>query len=649
MFNYADVALDIPVQDGIFTYRIPNLNSFKVGCRVMVNFQNQEVEGIIVSISNLEPNYECKEILNSIDSFPIVTQEQINLAYWMKDFYLSQLGVCLWKMVPKLNTKGFKEKKFQYQFHSSIELNQKQNEIINSISKDLNKSSHHLIHGITGSGKTEIYIRLIQNFLTYTNSQILYLIPEIGLSFQIADKLRSTFGEDVLVIHSSITPKEKSNAYLNILNGNARLVLGTRSSIFSPFSNLGLIIMDEEHDSSYKENSNPRYHTRQIGFQRSKYHNAIFLMGSATPSVETYYRAKSKLYNFHEILQRANPEAKLPKVNLVKKLSKKEIISSELIYRIKMNLDQKHQTILLVNRRGHSPILYSEEKNDFIYCDHCSSRLCSHLGGNVLCHLCGKSYSLQSLKNQYGEKITLLGAGTQKVEEFLLTHFPDSKVERLDQDVTSKKDKFADTIQRFAKREIDILTGTQLISKGFDFPNVSLVGILQSEVGLGMPDFRSGERVFSLLTQMSGRSGRSEVPGEVFIETEIPDHYVFQFAKNHDYKSFYHEEIQLRETLSFPPFSNYIRLVTRSKKEEDSSKAMQMIGELLNQTSPEIWEVLGPSPCPFYKIDSNFRNHLIIRTQDPEKSKKTLNEILKSMNLPKSVYLEIDIDPIDLV
>ncbi|EQA61597.1 replication restart helicase PriA [Leptospira alexanderi] len=647
MIYYAEVAFDLPIEEDTFTYEV--LPNTQVGVRVLVKLRNREEEGIIVSIHQNEPNYKVLPVVKIIDKTPIVLREQIDLAYWMKDQYIASLGECIYKMIPA-GRRQVKLEAFPSDSEGKpVKLNEEQEVAYQNILSTFGRTAVHLLFGITGSGKTEIYIHLIQKALETPNRSVILLVPEISLTFHIIRKLELIFPGQLAVLHSALKISEKFKAYNELLNGKKRVAVGTRSAIFAPVSNLGLVIIDEDHDSSFKEHSNPRYHARQVAMQRCKTNNAVLVMGTATPSLEIYHLAKEKKIYLHTLTKR--PEGVLPPtVRIVENQKESNVISSELSFEIKRRLDKKEQVILLLNRRGYSPLIHSPSTSSYVPCPNCTTNLCYHKKGTAICHLCGHTENLDSLEKRMGERFTLKGTGTQKLEENLLEAFPKARVERLDQDSIQDRSLLNEVLSRLLEREIDILTGTQMIAKGLDASQVTLVGVLNAGIGLGLPDFRANERVFSLLTQVAGRAGRSKLKGEVIIETNVPDHPVIQMATSQNYIQFYESEIPVRKELFYPPFSRLVRIVSRSKDEKISLETIELVFGVLKKFFPSKDTILlGPAPCPFYRIDSNFRNHIILKTTSPSDWREIFKKEIRPLKLSKKVYLEIDFDPLDLV
>ena len=648
MISYAEVCLNVPIfENDTFTYQI--IKPVQIGMRVLVEFNSRVEEGIVLKIHFNEPNYKTKEIKKVIDSFPIVTPKQIELAYFMKDFYLGALGECLHKMFPsgKLLKKK-KEKKIEEK-RDLYKLNLEQETAYNNIKKDFGTYSNHLLFGITGSGKTEVYIHLIHYLISTTKKNVLFLVPEIGLTFHTIKKLNEVFPNDVTILNSSMKISEKFYSYVQILENKKRILIGTRSAIFSPLSNIGLIIIDEEHDSSYKENSTPRYHSRQIAMKICKDSNAILLLGSATPSLEVFYHSLNGKIKIHYLKKRAVSKT-LPQIHIEEKFyAKNNPIGSKLAFAIKQTLEKKEQVILFLNRRGYSPLLYNREEKENISCPNCTFSLCYHSSNKAICHLCGYNTDFETVNAYYNYKVELMGFGTQKIEEFILNEYPDAIIERLDQDAAKNKNRMSEVLSRLYDGKIDILIGTQMISKGLDSSKVSLVGVLNANIGLGLPDFRASERVFSLLTQVSGRAGRSGLKSDVIIQTPDKENPVLQLAAYQDYEKFFNYELHYRKSLHLPPFSRIVRFVSRSKKEELSEDVIMDVHKVLVEKNKDKNEILGPAPCPFYKIDNNYRNHIVIKTNSLNYWKEIIREFIIPLKIHSKAYLEIDFDPMDLL
>jgi primosomal protein N' (replication factor Y) len=634
----------------VLTYSIPNnTKSLARGIRVEVEVRGRKMLGIVEDSHFNEPNFKTSEILRVIDKEPVLSEEQWKVAEWMEKTYLAGKGESLFRMLPQ-GRRLIREEEPEIQVDlDRKELNPEQKKAYEEISGQITLGhSVHLLFGITGSGKTEIYIRLMQDVLKNSDKGIIFLVPEISLTFHIIKKLEKIFPQDLALLHSGLKTSQRFRAYQALLKGEKRIAVGTRSAIFAPVQNPGLIIIDEEHDGSYKENSSPRYHTRQIAHFRSKLNSGVLVLGSATPNIETYHLAETGKIFLHKLTHRAVQNSKLPEVKIVQKKESEGAVGFELLNELKSQKQRGEQSILLLNRRGYSPLIYSTKDKKFIECPNCSTNLCYHRSGIVQCHICGHRESLDKLRSLH-ERIEFLGVGTQKLEDFLVENLPGSKIERLDQDSSKNQEVLTGVLSRLYKGDLDILTGTQMIAKGLDVPKVTLVGVINANQGLGVPDFRAGERVFALLTQVSGRAGRSNLQGRVIVEAQDPNHPVIQRAMRQDYLGFYNEEIHFRKQMNLPPFSRLVRLVVRSTEEERSMAEIQRIDGILRGYKEASVQILGPSPCPFYKIDKYFRNHILLKSKSLDPSREMVQKLRTEWKSKPKTYLEIDFDPVDLV
>lgn len=650
MIQYADVVLDIPMDREVLTYRIPDTSKTVVrGLRVEVEVRKRKLIGIVRDVHYIEPNFIAKPILKIVDSQPILNDEQWDMAEWMQKTYMAGLGESLFRMIPQ-GRRLIREKEMDLEVDTEFKsLNHEQALAYQAISADIGKKhSSHLLFGVTGSGKTEVYIHLMRDVIENTDRSVIFLVPEITLTYHIIKKLQTIFPKDLALIHSALKTSERFRAYQSLLRGEKRIAVGTRSAIFAPVTNPALVILDEEHDGSYKENSSPRYHARQVAHYRAKKSGGVLVLGSATPNIETYYLACSKQIFFHKMQKRAVSQASLPDVRIVSKQDREGAVGFELMQALKKQIEKKEQAILLLNRRGYSPLIYSSEEKTFIGCPNCSTNLCYHKSGVAQCHICGHKESMEKIKSTH-KKVDLIGTGTQKLEEYLLENLPNAVVERLDQDSSRNQEILSGILTRLYQGDLDILTGTQMIAKGLDVPNVTLVGVVNANHGLGVPDFRAGERVFALLTQVAGRAGRSNKKGYVIIEAHDPKHPVLVRAMNQDYEGFYQEEIQFRRQMLFPPFVRLLRLVLRCTDEETAKMEIEKIAMIIRSCREGSVQVMGPSPCPFYKIDKYFRNHILLKTKTHEPTRRIVTAIQNEWKAGKNMYLEVDFDPLDLV
>lgn len=652
--RFADVFIGYPI-DTTFTYAIPLHMNVPSGVRVRVDFNNRIVTAFVHRVHSQRPEHKTlKEIISVIDKSPIFDSRLIELSKDISSNYICSVGEVLAMALPsgqKLSSRY--EDRLIQSGEKCIELTEEQKTIYDDIINSYEgKNYFHLIFGITGSGKTELYIELANKIIRDGRSAI-YLVPEIALSSQIAERLYSAFGDELIVYHSHLSQNQRLNNWIRFYNGNARIALGTRSAIFLQCPDLGLIIIDEEHDGSYKEHSTPRYHARRVAYYRSITENTILVMGSATPSIETLYAAEKNILKLHKLRTRYG-DAILPKIDIVKISPKKGsgMLSSKLMLHSKRSLDRGEQIIYLLNRRGFSPLVLCNNCSAVLDCPHCNISMNYHNSGKMLCHYCGYSRIFPERCPDCGsEEMIKLGTGTQKIEDIINNVFTNSRVFRLDQDSSRRKNTVYDLINKMRQGEIDILLGTQMVAKGFDFLNVSVVGVLLADIGLNLPDFRSSEKIFSLLTQVAGRCGRGNTPGRVIIQTIDEKNSIFNYLRNHDYLGFYRHELSMRRMLNYPPFSRIARLLVRGKREP---RVVEMINALKAELEHSIdvcngaIDILGPSSAPLSKIGNNYRYHIILKSKNMEELKKIIRAT-KNVVTGKGVYLEIDIDPYDIL
>lgn len=646
--TYADVYVGYPVE-GSFTYAVPEGMDAREGMRVRVNFKNRQVTAFIRRIHSEKPSFTgIKEIQKLIDEEPIFDSRLVGLAEYAALNYLCTAGEVMAMALPSGQSHANRYKiPFAEQKKKDIELTGEQREVYNNILGD--KGRFHLIFGITGSGKTEVYIELAKSIIKQGKS-VIYLVPEITLSSQIFERLYNVFGNDLIVYHSHLTANQRLHSWKRFYSGEVKIAVGTRSAVFLQCPDLGMIIMDEEHDGSYKEHSTPRYHARRVAYQRCKTENAVMVMGSATPSIESLYAAEKNVFRLHNLKGRFG-NAVLPEIEVVKVNPKngEDMLSPRLMLYTKRAVDAGNQVIYLLNRRGFSPLVLCDDCGSVVKCPHCEISLNYHRHGKMLCHYCGYSRNPPEICPECeSENMIKLGAGTQKVEDAVNEAFPGASVFRLDQDSAGRKGAVYGLVERMGTGEIDILLGTQMVAKGFDFHNVSIVGVLLADIGLHLPDFRASERIFSLLLQVSGRCGRGNVPGKVIIQALDDNHYLFNYLKNHDYYGFYKYELSMRKALSYPPFSRLARLLVRGKNEEKVVETINRLKSALEKEMSGSITLLGPSPAPFMKISNNYRHHIILKSGNLEELRKTIKRARDSVAV-KNVYIEIDIDPYDIL
>ena len=563
-------------------------------------------------------------------------------------------NACISKMVNEgVLIENLKKKKRQVEIEAKVSkeivLTPYQDNAVNAV---LNANAKtFLLHGVTGSGKTEVYMHIIKTVLNSGKTAIM-LVPEISLTPQVVGLFKGRFGDDVAVLHSKLSMGERFDEWYRIYNEEAKIVIGPRSAVFAPIKNLGVIIIDEEHDSSYLSDSNPRYYTHEVAEFRSKANDCPLVLGSATPNLDTYYKAKNGEYELLELPTRAN-QKEMPKVEIVDMCAEfrggnKTPFSEKLLAQLSATIERKQQAILFINRRGFSTFLMCRECGYIPKCESCDVSLVYHRDDNELkCHYCGKRYRVITRCPECGsEEIKLGNAGTQKVCADLKEYFKDVPIFRMDNDTTSTKDAHAKILGEFGKTKPAILVGTQMVAKGHDFPEVSLVGILDADLSLFFNDYRANERTFQLITQVAGRAGRSEIEGKVVLQTYFPKHFVYNLVANYDFKRFYEKEINLRETTLFPPFSKVLRILVTSEKEDiarDKTHELFIKMKEFRMKRKEDFYFLEAMKAPINKIKDKFRFQIVTRFS-AENSREIIDEIFKMVEDVQSKNLQIFIE-----
>lgn len=546
-----------------------------------------------------------------------------------------------------------KEENYRYNLINEekikFNLNEEQQKVYKEIFNFINTNETFLLYGVTGSGKTNVYMKVIEDVIKNNKTAIL-LVPEISLTPQIIKRFTSYFS-NIAVLHSGLSDGEKYDEWRKINEGKVNIVIGARSAIFAPLKNIGVIIIDEEHSQTYKQENNPRYNAIDIAKERCKYHNCPLILGSATPSLESFARAKKNVYKLLELKNRYNNNT-MPKVEIIdmnKEFKKASgYFSNTLIDQIKETLERKEQVILFLNRRGYSSFLTCSSCGYVEKCPNCDISLTYHKSSNMLrCHYCGYATKRKKLCPKCQEEFKDYGIGTEKVEEELKSLIKDAKIIRMDVDTTTTKNAHGKIINSFLEEKYNILVGTQMIAKGLDFPNVTLVGVLNADIGLNFPDFRSSETTFSLLNQVLGRSGRGNKEGKVLIQTFNPEHYAITYTKNHDYLGFYNEEMKIRKILKYPPYYYICSIKIISKDYNLASKSSYDVVNYLKQNiKNEI--ILGPSVCNVFKLNNNYRFQIIIKYKDVNNILEYLTNIEHHYFNKKDIKVEIDFNPLKL-
>lgn len=522
-----------------------------------------------------------------------------------------------------------------------------------SVIKEFNESPDQvfLLEGVTGSGKTEVYLSLSEQVLNQGKS-VLMLVPEISLTPMMVEYFLHRFKDNVAILHSDLTPAEKYDEYRKIAKGECRVVVGVRSAIFAPLKNIGLIILDEEHTESYKQDTLPFYHAREVAIMRGKYNHAKVLFASATPSLESRARGQKNVYHMLYLKKRINNQ-KLPTTKIVNMLDYKNIDRDSYIFShalreaIHQTLAKNEQAILLINRRGFSTHVNCRECGYVFKCPTCGIALTYHKSDNMLkCHHCDYVEPFPEMCPECGSRhILKTGFGTEKIQEEVERLFPSAKTLRLDSDSAKNKTKIPETIEAFRKKEANILIGTQMIAKGHDFPDVTLVGIVLADIGLSMPSFRSNERAFQLITQAIGRSGRKEKPGLAIIQTYMPSHYAITFAARQDYELFYRKEMEMRKVQFYPPYSYLTSVTVRGRNEESVIENTYQIVDFLNDEFLDEAQILGPT-TPYIPVDMGFHlRSILLKYRNPEKARKILNKMLELFASNNQYELFVNVDP----
>lgn len=665
--KFLDIVLNVPINQA-FTYSF-NENSEEnselkpeIGKRAEVKFGNKKMIGFITAIYEKIPEHcavnieKIREINRILDKEPLFNKELFDIALWISKYYLCTIGESLSAMIPS----GKRESYIPgFSFNSEITVGIKKNlsdeqkfaveKIIES--SKLNKETFHYLYGPTGSGKTEVFLQAAEALLKIGKG-VIYLVPEIGLTGQVVESVINRFGNTAAILHSGLTPSQKLAEWKKILNKEARIVIGARSAIFAPVPDLGMIIIDEEHDSSYKSGNTPRYHARQTAMFRAAKLKIPLVMGSATPSVEAWHLMNTGKLIKHTLSKRLsggeNPKIKIIDLNLT---SSNGAISDELQSEIEKTLSQKKQTILFLNRRGFTHFFRCSSCGFEMKCKNCSVSMTFHKSENKLrCHYCGySSIPPSSCPNCGSLDIGYSGFGTEFIEAETIQKFPNAKIVRVDTDSVTKKGELQEKIEDFKKGKYDIMLGTQMVSKGLNFPNLQTVGIILADTAIHLPDFRATERTFSLITQVAGRAGRFFPDGKVFIQTYNPDNVAISYACNSKINSFYEYEINQRNLLRFPPFSRLIRLVFRSMNAQNAYNTAKEACNLIENLKIPGVEILGPAECPISKIASNFRFQLLLRGEKLLPLQKAAHKLIFEYKHTQQVYIEVDVDPVSIL
>lgn len=664
--KFAQIAISLPV-DRIFHYSIPEkyAGTVETGKRVFVPFQNRKLIGYVVGFAEHAEVADVKEIIDVIDNEPIINEEMLKLTKWIKDNYFCSWGEAIGAVIPG----GIKGGKLSIgsrikDSHIEIEnfppssphvLTGEQAHALKAIVERIEKNEYRtfLLHGITASGKTEVYLQAIGRVLERGKGAIV-LVPEISLTPQTIERFISRFGDRVAVLHSKLTPAKHFLEWKKVKDGKADIVVGARSAIFSPIKNLGIIIVDEEHETTYKQDDVPRYHARDVAEERARLNACPLILGTATPSLESYYKARAGEYKLINLTKRIE-ERLLPKVKIVdmrmelatrKKIA---IFSRVLLDAIEKTLAAGKQAIIFLNRRGFSTFVNCKSCGLVLKCKRCDTVLVYHFDQKKLvCHYCNYTQAPPDIcpKCRSGY-IRYFGLGTERVESEISHNFSHARIARMDSDTTVKRGSHDRILEGFKSGSVNLLVGTQMIAKGLDFPEVTLVGVVSADVSLNLPDFRASERTFNLLTQVAGRAGRGESGGEVIVQTYAPSHYAILAAAKHDYEKFYAEEIVSRKELLFPPFINLVKVTVRARNDELTLKSAESLTDAI-KTGDRSLLVAGPAPAPISRMRGYFRYNIILKSKDRIAMCNLLRSVLGKFKRPHGVLIAVDVDPISM-
>ena len=650
----------------------------QVGSRVEVMFGNKKATGIITAVFDELPKdlsfdpKKIRKILRVLDERPLLSAELLDLGRWISNFYLCPIGEALCSMIPGAKREGdagaFSSVDAD-SFEGKNQLSEEQAAAVEAITGASVKGKeggqdaclYHYLYGATGSGKTEVFLSAAEKILQ-KGAGVLYLVPEIGLTPQVVSAVTRRFGNTAAILHSLLTSAQKLGEWKRIINKEARVVVGARSAVFAPIPDLGLIIIDEEHDASYKSGNSPRYHARQVAMRRASKLRIPLVMGSATPSVEAWKAIEEKQFLCHRLTKRLSG-GKMPIIAALD-LSRQKMngaISVPLEEEIRQTLKEKRQAILFLNRRGFNHIFRCNACGFEVKCKNCSVPMTYHKAQNrLVCHYC--SYSTEPFRvcPQCGSvDIGFSGFGTEFIESEARSKFPNARVLRLDTDAISKKGELEEKIAAFKKGDYDILLGTQMIAKGLNFPSLKLVGVILADTSLHLPDFRAAEKTFSLITQVAGRAGRFFPDGKVLVQTYSPNNPAVYCACHSLPKDFYEQELSTRRLLNFPPYSRLLRLVFRSMVQSDAEAFAADAYKILSQelealqakhlSNSKETEILGPSECPLAKINSNYRNQILLRGPSVTVLQKIAASLIYGYRAKAGVYIEVDVDPVGLL
>lgn len=661
--SFVQVAISVPVRQP-FTYKIPQGMDVKIGDRLFVPFGKRNVVGFAIGKTTKGEEIKIKEILEKPDAEQVFTEKMVELIKWMADYYFVPVGEMFRSAIPNLLLKNSKRKRRMlnnieetiidgaFYSESNVVLTDEQDKVYNELRKSVLDFGFNttLLHGVTGSGKTEIYIRLFEDVIGQGRS-VIFLVPEIGMTPQTVGRITSYFKDKVSVYHSDLTDARRLHEWNRMKNGGAQIVVGTRSAVFAPFKKLGLIVVDEEHDPSYKQDENPRYNGRDTAVMRAKIEGISCILGSATPSIDSFANFKKNKYRYLSLSGRPTG-VKMPEVEIVdmKEAPRGVNLSPQLIGEMAAARNRKEQSMLFINRRGFASFVLCEECGTPLNCPNCNITLAYHRSENCLmCHYCDtRVREFSRCKKCGSHRLKMFGSGTEKIEDEIRSIFPDAIIERLDRDVTSKSGARSKVLSKMKLGQIDILIGTQMITKGHDFPNVSLVGVLDADLSLNFPDFRAAERTFQLITQVAGRAGRSNQIGKVVVQTYMPEHYSIQSAGRHDFFEFCNNELPAREELSYPPFGKIILIKISGTNGAKVGKFAQYLVDKAKKD--KALSILGPTQAPIARLRNKYRWQILLKSKNIDVLRRSAEAFIRlSERPPSGIKVAVDVDPINML
>ena len=648
--EYLELVFSRPFAGSLSYLSIDDSPAF--GRRVYAMLGRKKLTAYVIAESSSPPDLpahiRCRPIEGFIDEEAVFNQDLIALARWMSQAYMCSLGEALAAMIPK----GKRSRAFSVLMNTTEEifprpeqLSVEQAKAVTAITSQ--RQGNFYLYGITGSGKTEVFLRAAEQTLAEKRG-VIYLLPEIALAHQLVDIIHHRFQTQSAVLHSGLSASQRIAEWRKILKGEAQFVIGVRTAIFAPLESIGLIIIDEEHESSYKSDATPRYHARQVAMFRAGKHTARLVMGSATPSVEAWHHTqKGTFYGLR--LNRRLAAGALPQLEVVNMRGSRRSLSDKLIAEMRQTLEEGRQILLFLNRRGFGYFYHCRSCGADFSCIRCSVSLTYHKDRQrLICHHCGYQNTAPQSCSECGSlDLGYSGFGTEKVEEDVQSCFPSFKLARLDADSTKTKGVLESRLWEFRQGSIDILIGTQMVAKGLNFPGVALVGIILADSSLHLPDFRSFEKTFALITQVAGRAGRYRADGRVILQTFSPEHHIIRQAAAQDVDGFYARELIQRRELKFPPFNRFLRILVRGKNEDRVWALAQQLAEKVRSllSSLPAAELLGPAESPIALINTNYRVHMLILAAKIGHLQSAIPAILQSTKPPAGFYVEIDVDP----